>query len=221
MSAKSSPKAKGLADGIEVWCSYDKLAEIDQLEPNPRNPNTHPVRQVELLAKNIRYFGWRHPISVSKQSGKIVAGHGRLEAAKHLGLQLVPVDYQDFASDSDELATVIADNRLAELASLDLNSLEDIINELQVEEDFALDLTGFEKADLDDLLGDGGGADLSGDPEHPDDEELDKSDVVVAVGQYRMTLKQETYLKWLDELKQKAGFDKEAVLAEIKRRLEL
>ena len=57
MSKAATPKAKGLADGIEVWCSFDKLVPIEELKPNPRNPNTHPVRQIELLAKNIRYFG--------------------------------------------------------------------------------------------------------------------------------------------------------------------
>ena len=65
MSKAATPKAKGLADGIEVWCSFDKLVPIEEMKANPRNPNTHPVRQIELLAKNIRYFGWRHPITVS------------------------------------------------------------------------------------------------------------------------------------------------------------
>ena len=48
-SAKAKAKAKALADGVEVWCSFDKLVPVGDLKPNPRNPNTHPSRQVALL----------------------------------------------------------------------------------------------------------------------------------------------------------------------------
>jgi len=219
MSKSATPKAKGLADGIEVWCSFEKLVPVEELQPNPRNPNTHPARQIELLAKNIRYFGWRHPITVSKRSGHIVAGHGRLAAAGELGVQLVPVDYQDFASESDEMAVLVADNRLAELASLDLNSLEGIIDELKVE-GFDTLLTGFEESDLESLLqGNDEPADDGADD--PEDEELDKGDVTIALGLYRFKISQEDYLAWMDSVKQEAGFDKEAVLKELRRRLGL
>jgi len=215
MSEPNDVKAKGLADGIEVWCGFDKLVAVEDLQPNPRNPNTHPARQIELLGKNIRYFGWRHPITVSNLSGLIVAGHGRLAAAKHLGLQLVPVDFQDFSSESDEMAVLVADNRLAELASIDLNSLESVVNELKVD-GFDTLLTGFEDADLDSLLN----------PQEEDTEEtgngeedLDKGDVTIALGLYRFKLPQEDYLAWIDSVKQEAGFDKESVLKELKKRL--
>jgi len=215
MSKAATPKAKGLADGIEVWCSFDKLVSVEDLKPNPRNPNTHPARQVELLAKNVRYFGWRHPITVSKRSGFIVAGHGRLEAARDLGVQLVPVDYQDFASDNDEMAVLVADNRLAELASLDLNSLEGIIDELRVA-DFDTLLTGFDETDLDSLLQGEGSA--PGDVDD-DTDELDKGDVTIVLGLYRFKLTQEDYLAWIDSVKQDVGFDKDAVVKELRRRL--
>ncbi|MFW5883826.1 MAG: ParB/Srx family N-terminal domain-containing protein, partial [Verrucomicrobiota bacterium] len=219
MSKVQTPKAKGLADGIEVWCGFEKLVPVDELKPNPRNPNTHPSRQIELLAKNIRYFGFRHPITVSKRSGCIVAGHGRLLAAKELGLQIVPVDYQDFASESDEMAVLVADNRLAELASVDLNSLEGIIGDLKVE-GFDTLLTGFEEADLESLLG---GADVPAeDAEEPSEEaELEKGEVTIALGLYRFKVSQEDYLGWLDGVKQEVGFDKEAVMKELRRRLGL
>ena len=104
MSDEQNVKAKALANGVEVWCSFEELAKVDALKENPKNPNKHPDSQIELLAKNIKYLGWRHPITVSKRSGFIVAGHGRLMAAKKLGLKIVPVDYQDFNSDADEIA---------------------------------------------------------------------------------------------------------------------
>ena len=217
MSKTQTPKAKGLADGVEVWCSFDKLVPVDELKPNPRNPNTHPARQIELLAKNIRYFGFQHPITVSKLSGCIVAGHGRLAAAKELGIQLVPVDYQDFASESDEMAVLVADNRLAELASTDVNSLESIINELRVV-DFDTLLTGFEDSDLESLLA-GTGEEPAFDEEDEEDEELGKGDVTIALGLYRWKVSQEDYLAWIDSVKQAVGFDREAVTKELRKRL--
>ena len=100
-------KARILADGIEVWCAYDKLVKIEELIPHPKNPNTHPQSQIKILAQNIRYHGWRHPIVVSKLSGYIVAGHGRLEAAKELGVSIIPVEYQNFASEASRQAISI------------------------------------------------------------------------------------------------------------------
>jgi ParB-like chromosome segregation protein Spo0J len=218
MSNEINPKAKALADGIEVWCCFDKLVPIEQLKANPRNPNTHPTRQIELLAKNIRYFGWRHSIQVSNLSGLIVAGHGRLEAAKALGVKLLPVDFQDFQNENEEMAVLVADNRLAELASIDLNSLESIIGDLKIA-DFDLLLTGFEDADLESLLG--LSLNPSEDEETSSDEELDKGEVTIALGLYRFKLSQEDYLAWIDSVKQAVGFDKDTVTAELKHRLGL
>src|ERR1043165_5314028 len=107
------------ASAVPVWCNYSEVIAVDALKPNPRNPNTHPKRQIELLAKNIQHFGWCHPITVSRLTGFIVAGPRRLMAAKHAGLIEVPVEYQDFASESDEIAVLVADNRLAELSNID------------------------------------------------------------------------------------------------------
>jgi len=213
------PKARTLANGIEVWCSFDKLVPVGELKPNPRNPNTHPQRQDELLAKNIRYFGWRHCIVVSKRSGLIVSGHGRLMAAKHLGVEVVPVDYQDFNDENDELAVLVADNRLAELSTVDLNELEKIAGEWKAT-DFDTILAGFEPADLDALLNpDADEEDDEDDDRH--DKELDKSEVTVAVGLYRFRISQDDFVAWCDRVKQDAGFDKDSVIQEIRNRLDL
>lgn len=206
-------KARILADGIEVWCAYDKLVKIEELIPHPKNPNTHPQSQIKILAQNIRYHGWRHPIVVSKQSGYVVAGHGRLEAAKELGVSIVPVEYQNFASEDNELAVLVGDNRLAELSSLDLNGLQDIIDGFKAS-DFDTILAGFEPADLDVLLGE----------QKPDfgdekEKELSQSEVTIQAGNYRFRMSQEDFGIWIDKLKQEVGFDKETVIAEIRRRL--
>jgi len=213
-------KARTLANGIEVWCNFEKLVPVGELKPNPRNPNTHPQRQIELLAKNISYFGWRQNITVSKLSGHIVSGHGRLMAAKHLGVEVVPVDYQNFADENDELAVLVADNRLAELASVDLNELERIANDWKAA-DFDTILAGFEPADLESLLNPQDGESDDGEDDDRHDKELDKSDVTVAVGLYRFRIGQDEFIAWCDRVKQEAGFDKESVLAEIRTRLGL
>jgi hypothetical protein len=212
-------KARTLANGIEVWCNFEKLVPVAELKPNPRNPNTHPQRQIELLAKNIRYFGWRQNITVSKLTGYIVAGHGRLMAAKHLGVDVVPVDYQDFASENDELAVLVADNRLAELATVDLNELEKIASTWKAT-DFDTILAGFEPADLEALLNPHGDESEDEDDDRHD-KELDKSDVTVAVGLYRFRISQDDFVAWCDRVKQDAGFDKDSVIQEIRTRLDL
>lgn len=206
-------KARILADGIEVWCAYDKLVKVEEVIPHPKNPNTHPQSQIKILAQNIRYHGWRHPIVVSKLSGYIVAGHGRLEAARELGVSIVPVEYQDFATEDNELAVLVGDNRLAELSTLDLNGLQDIIDGFKAS-DFDTILAGFEPTDLDALLGE----------QKPDfgdekEKELSQSEVTIQAGNYRFRMSQEDFGIWIDKLKQEVGFDKEAVVAEIRRRL--
>ena len=152
MENDKNVKAKALANEIEVWCSFDELVSVDSLNPNPKNPNKHPDSQIELLSKNIKYLGWRHPITVSKRSGFIVAGHGRLMAAKKLGVQIVPVDYQDFNSDADEMVVLVADNRVAELSETSEEDLKNILSELDGK--IEIDLTGFSDAEVEQLLRD-------------------------------------------------------------------
>ena len=136
-----------------VNCAFDDLVPLEKLVPNPRNPNQHPPSQVALLARVIAHQGWRSPIVVSKRSGFIVSGHGRYEAARALGLARVPVDYQDFPTDADELAHLVADNRLAELAEADSAALREVLAELKAG-DFDLDLAGFDAEALAGLLAD-------------------------------------------------------------------
>jgi hypothetical protein len=140
-------------------------------------------------------------------------------AAKQLGVEVVPVDYQDFATENDELAVLVADNRLAELSTVDLNELEKIASEWK-SIDFDTILAGFEPADIEGLLNPGGNDDDEDDDDRHD-KELDKSDVTVAVGLYRFRITQEDFIAWCDRVKQDAGFDKESVLNEIRNRLGL
>ena len=114
---------------ILVHCAFDKMVAIEELRPNPRNPNTHPKGQIELLAEIIKKTGWRSPITVSTLSGMIVKGHGRLMAAELLGCKTVPVDFQDYENESLELADLMADNRIAELSEIDNKKLLNLFEE--------------------------------------------------------------------------------------------
>ena len=141
------------ASSIPVHCSHDALVDITEIVANPRNPNKHPDKQVALLAKIIRHQGWRAPVVVSKRSGFVVAGHGRLEAAKLLQVQVVPVNFQEFATEADEWAHVIADNRIAELAETDGAMLKDLLIELDsATQDFDMDLSGFDAGELERVI---------------------------------------------------------------------
>jgi len=144
------------ASGIPVHCAHDEIVDVDALVPNPRNPNRHSDEQIRLLAKIIRHQGWRAPITVSNRSGFIVRGHGRLAAAKLLGVEQVPVDRQAYASEAEEWADLVADNRLSELSEMDNTTLKELLQELDsgmLEVAGAdMELTGFTEAALAELM---------------------------------------------------------------------
>ena len=147
------PKPKPpTASTIPVHCSYARLSDVTSLIPNPRNPNKHSDKQVALLAKVIRHQGWRAPITISKRSGFIVTGHGRLAAALLLQVEQVPIDEQDFATEADEWAHLVADNRLAELADADRSIIADLLKDLDAEGEVDMDVTGFDMDALDELM---------------------------------------------------------------------
>lgn len=109
---------------MKILCAHEEVVSIEKLKPHPKNRNRHPITQIELLSKILKDRGWRHPIIVSKRSGFIVAGHGRLEAAKLAGFTEVPVDYQEFDSAAQEYEFLVADNATAVWAELDLHGIK-------------------------------------------------------------------------------------------------
>lgn len=107
------------SEEIEIKCSFNEMVDVDIIVNNPLNPNKHNDKQINLLAKIIKNTGVRHPVIISNRSKYLVAGHGRLLAFKKLGYKTVPVDYQDFESEADEYAFLVADNKISELAEHD------------------------------------------------------------------------------------------------------
>lgn len=127
---------------MKINCSYDELVELHKIIPNPKNPNKHPEKQIERLAKIIDYQGQRHPVIVSKRSGFVVVGHGRLEAIKKLGWEKCAVNFQDFKDEAEEYSFIVSDNAIAEWAELDLSAINTEM--LDLGPDFDVDLLGLE-----------------------------------------------------------------------------
>ena len=140
-----------MGEKIKIHCSHTELRDPTSLVGHPRNYNTHPAEQIRLLAKIIQHQGWRNPITVSKRSGFVVKGHGRLAAAMLLKTEKVPVDVQDYKDEASEVADMIADNRIAELAEADTDALKGLLLD-DVFDDFDLDLTGFDAEEINSLL---------------------------------------------------------------------
>ena len=114
---------------------------LDRLVPFARNPRTHSDAQVAQIAGSIAAFGFNAPILVDSNAG-VIAGHGRVLAARQLGLEEVPVIVLDHLSEIQKRAYVIADNRLAELAGWDDDLLRQQLAELR-DADIDLETVGF------------------------------------------------------------------------------
>ncbi len=132
-----------LPDSVEHW-------PLDRLRAYARNPRTHSDAQVAQIAASIVEFGWTNPVLVAGD-GTVIAGHGRLDAARRLGLSMVPVLVLDHLSEAQRRAYVIADNKLAlnagwndELLAAELHALNG--------DGFNLELTGFDETELDRLM---------------------------------------------------------------------
>src|SRR5947207_4352443 len=128
---------------IEQW-------PIDKLIPFARNPRTHSEAQVAQIAASIAEFGFNNPILVDTKAG-IIAGHGRLLAARKLGLTEVPIIVLDHLSEAQKRAYIIADNQLALNAGWDEELLRAELAALQ-QENFDVSVIGFDDEELARLL---------------------------------------------------------------------
>ncbi len=141
MSGFSLRKSDGRTDNRIEW------RRLDTLSSSNRNPRTHSARQIEQIAASIQEFGFLNPILIDETS-KILAGNGRAEAAKRLGLKEVPTLLIGHMTAAQKRAYVIADNRIAEKAGWDRSLLSLELEELQTL-GFEVELTGFSTAEID------------------------------------------------------------------------
>jgi ParB-like chromosome segregation protein Spo0J len=129
------------------------VVPIDRIKPNPRNARTHSRKQVGEIADSIKAVGWTVPILIDEQQ-RLIAGHGRLEAAKTLGLKTVPTIMLRGLSDAKRRALALADNKIAENAGWDRELLAaelPELTELLIEEGLDISLTGFLPVEIDQL----------------------------------------------------------------------
>jgi len=127
-----------------------KTVSVEKLIPYVRNSRTHSDGQVAQIAASIKEFGWTNPILVDGESG-VIAGHGRLLAARKLGQKEVPVIELAHMTESQKRAYVIADNQLAMNAGWDTTLLSLELADLK-EQGFEMDVLGFDPKELDNLL---------------------------------------------------------------------
>lgn len=126
-----------------------------ELRPYARNARTHSPKQITQIAASIRTFGFNNPVLIDK-AGIIIAGHGRVEAAKQLNLDTVPVIRLEHLSEDQKRAYILADNRLAEKAGWDREILAIELQHLvMVDAGFDIAVTGFEMAEIDVLIEEG------------------------------------------------------------------
>ncbi|MFZ0604480.1 MAG: ParB N-terminal domain-containing protein, partial [Roseiarcus sp.] len=147
---------------------------IDQLRPFPRNARTHSRKQIRQIAESIRRFGFTNPVLIDGED-RILAGHGRVEAARELGMATAPCLRIDHLSSAEKRAYALADNKLAlnagwdeELSALELKEL------MEADIEFDVSVTGFSIAEVDQLV-EGLAPEEAGDP--ADDRLPDPSEV--------------------------------------------
>ena len=122
------------------------------LKPYERNARVHSNKQIRQIAASIEQFGWTNPVLIDGE-GRIIAGHGRVEAAKLLGIEQVPTIRIEDLNEAEKRAYILADNKLAECAGWDREILAIELQALiELDLDFEVTITGFETPEIDLLL---------------------------------------------------------------------
>lgn len=138
-----------------------QLVSTDKLIPYVNNARTHSPEQIKKLRSSLREFGFVNPVIIDREYN-VIAGHGRLMAAKEEGITEVPCVYVDHLTDAQKKAYILADNRMAMDAGWDEELLAVEMSELQ-EMGYDLSMTGFDEKELADLFSDGTGSDAKDD----------------------------------------------------------
>lgn len=123
-----------------------QLVDIHKLIPYVNNARTHNVQQINKLRSSLREFGFINPVIIDRDFN-VIAGHGRIMAAKEEGINEVPCVFVDYLTEAQKKAYILADNRMAMDAGWDEELLKVEIEALQAE-DFDLSLTGFDESEL-------------------------------------------------------------------------
>lgn len=132
------------------------MVSVRKLKPNTRNAHTHSKKQIRQIANSVVRFGWTYPLLVD-ENYNVIAGHGRLKASELLGFREVPVMVMTGLSEAETRALALADNKIAAnggwdraLLAAELGELASLLPECNLD----IDITGFEPAEIDALMGD-------------------------------------------------------------------
>jgi|ERR1700722_6817379 hypothetical protein len=137
------------AESVDQQDPKLEFLELDQLNPNRANPRRHDAKQVRAIARSIETFGFNAPILIDKRRN-IVAGHGRYEAARLLGLDRVPTILLEHLTEAQAKAYTLADNKLTDRSSWDDSALAVHLKELsELALDFDIEAIGFETPEID------------------------------------------------------------------------
>ena len=128
-----------------------KIWEIEKLRPYEKNSKKHPEKQIDQIIESIKEFGFCNPILIDQDNG-IIAGHGRLEAARKMGLDKVPVIELSHLSEAQKRAYIIADNKIGDNGVWDDEILASELRALDEELDFDIGVIGFDDEELDALF---------------------------------------------------------------------
>ncbi|AHN84811.1 DNA modification methylase [Vibrio phage phi 2] len=191
---------------------------ILQIAPYVKNARTHSEEQISQIVESIREFGFTNPILID-QHNELIAGHGRLEAAKIVGLETVPAVRLSDLTEQQVKALRIVDNQLALNAGWDLDLLAAEIVELEAD-DFNLDLLGFDDDFLAGLLPDEMEIDPDRDQTDPEINDAQEK-VSIILAPYEISVQRAEWDKWETSIRAKVGFDKSDVISEIKKRLKM
>lgn len=179
-----------------------EMRKTNALAAYPGNARKHPKSQIRKIAQSLRQFGWTNPIIVDGEN-TIICGHGRLEAAKQLGQNSVPVIPLEHLSDADRKAYIIADNRIAEEAEWSKATLKSELSGL-AELGYELEMTGFDSLQIDTILS------MDDDPLEEDAVELPDDDVAPVsrvgdlwqIGEHRLVVGDARIAQTYDQLMQ-------------------
>jgi len=195
--------------------------KVADLEVFPENARFHPPSQVRGIEASIKRFGFNNPVLIDEHK-VIIAGHGRVMAAKNLQMDVVPCIQILHLTQKQRDAYRLADNKLglssiwsadtlaAEVERLLKDDGEDLITALEL---------GFEDSELLDILGPRTAKDGITAAAHKNRGAL--ADTRLTIGEYSFPIPRNDYLRWQEEIRQTAGFSAPEIVEEIKRRLRL
>lgn len=187
---------------------------LENLNPYKGNPKVHDEKQIQQIAKSIERFGFNNPILIDEKS-EVIAGHGRLLAARLLKLETVPVVRLIHLSEAEKRAYRIADNKLSEHGQWDTDLLKLEFSEIEklalnLEDELNLDITGFDFKEIDVLLADDkpnekADKKLNSVPYVPENEIVSQHGDIWLLGKHKIicgnSLKEETFEKLLGDIR--------------------